>query len=195
MVEESLLVPLDDYLASGVHIGTKFKTKAMARFIYKTNPNGLAVLNVSKIDERLRTAANFLSKYEPKDILLVCKRENGWNATEAFAKLTGVKFYKGRYPAGILTNTQLETFIEPKVLVVVDPWLDKNAIQDALKANIPILALCDTNNTTNNIDVCVPLNNKGVKSIGLAMYVFAREYLKAKGIKAKVNKEDFVEAE
>jgi len=194
MAEESLLVPLDEYLASGVHIGTKFKTKDMAKFIYKTNPNGLTVLNVQKIDERLRVAVSFLAKFAPDEILLVCKRENGWKGVEAFSKLTGIKIYKGRYPAGVLTNMQLETFIEPKLVVVIDPWLDKNAVNDALKINIPIMALCDTNNTLNKVDLAVPLNNKGAKSIGLAMYVLARDYLKAKGIKAKINKDDFLGA-
>jgi small subunit ribosomal protein S2 len=190
---EELLVPLDDYLAAGVHIGTKFKTKSMAKFIYKTNPNGLTVLNVQKIDERLKVAVDFLSKFAPEDILLVGKRENAWKAIAAFSKLTGVKNYAGRYPAGILTNMQLETFFEPKVVLVIDPWLDKNAIQDALKTNLPIVAFCDTNNTTNNVDLAVPLNNKGAKSVGLALYVLAENYLKVKGIKAKVNKEDFLE--
>ena len=48
---EQFLVPLDQYLKSGIHIGTKFKTKYMEQFIYKTRPDGLSVLNLQKIDE------------------------------------------------------------------------------------------------------------------------------------------------
>ena len=47
-------------LKAGIHIGTKFRTKYMDKFIYKTRPDGLSVLNLQKIDERLRLAANFL---------------------------------------------------------------------------------------------------------------------------------------
>ena len=47
---ETLLAPLEQYLASGIHIGTKFRTKHMEPFIYKTRPDGLSVLNLQKIE-------------------------------------------------------------------------------------------------------------------------------------------------
>ena len=50
----------------------------MEPFIYKTRPDGLSVLNIQKIDERIRTMVNFLAQYEPSEILIVCRRENGW---------------------------------------------------------------------------------------------------------------------
>jgi len=178
---EQLLVPLEQYLAAGIHIGTKFRTKDMEPFIYKINPNGLSILNVQKIDERLRIAAKMLSKYEPQDILIVCRRENGWQAVKNFAKATGVKFYAGRYPAGVITNTNLDTYFEPKVIFVVDPWPDKNAVSDALKTGVPIIALCDSNNTTNDLDFIIPCNNKGTKSIGLIFWILANGYLRERG--------------
>ena len=57
---EHQLVPTDIYLKSGIHVGTKFKTKHMAQFIYKTRPDGLSVLDVEKIDERIRLSINLL---------------------------------------------------------------------------------------------------------------------------------------
>jgi len=105
--QQQFLAPQDQYLKSGIHIGTKFKTKYMEQFIYKTRTDGLSVLNLQKIDERIRIAADFLSRYNPEDILIVCRRENGWKAVKAFSKLTGVKAFAGRYPPGILTNPQL----------------------------------------------------------------------------------------
>ena len=75
--EENLLIDTNDYLKSGIHIGTKFKTKYMANFIYKTRPDGLSVLNLKLIDERIKTAINFLSRYAPEEILIVSRRENG----------------------------------------------------------------------------------------------------------------------
>ena len=38
---EELLVDNDTYLKAGIHIGTKFKTRFMENFIYKTRPDGL----------------------------------------------------------------------------------------------------------------------------------------------------------
>jgi small subunit ribosomal protein S2 len=179
--EEKLLVPIDQYLKAGIHIGTKFKTRYMNEFIYKTRPDGLYVLNLQKIDERLALAGRFLAQYEPQDILVVCRRENGWKPVSLFGKLTGVRVFAGRYPPGILTNIQLKSFIEAKVLLVVDAWPDRNAINDGIKVGMPVVALCDTNNQPNNVDLVVPCNNKGKKSLGLIFYILATEYLRNRG--------------
>ncbi len=175
-MSEELLIPNEDYLKSGIHIGTKFRTKHMANFIYKTRPDGLSVLNIQQIDERIRMAANMLSKYAPEDILIACRRENGWKAVKKFSEIAGVKFFAGRYPPGVLTNPALKNFIEAKVILVVDSWPDKNAVEDALKIGLPVIALCDTNNQSNNLDLIVPCNNKGKKSLGLFFFLLAREY-------------------
>ncbi len=178
---EEMLVPNELYLKSGIHIGTKFRTKAMERFIYKTRPDGLSVLNLQKIDERLKMGSQLLSKYKKEDILIICRRENGRRAVKAFQTVTGIETFARRYPPGILTNIALETFIEKRLILIVDEWADRNAIKDATKMGIPVIALCDTNNTANNIDLVLPCNNKGHKSLGLIFYVLAREFLKAKG--------------
>ncbi len=179
---DDFLIDSNEYLKSGIHIGTKFKTKYMANFIYKTRPDGLSVLNLKKIDERVRLAINLLSHYEPQDILIICRRENGWKALRALLKLTGINVITGRYPPGILTNPNLETFTEPKILMVCDPWPDRNAVEDANKVGIPVIALCDTNNQSNKIDLVVPCNNKGKKSVGIVFYLLAREYLRKRGV-------------
>ena len=178
MTEEQFLVPLDDYLKAGLHIGTKFRTKYMAKFIYKVRPDGLSVFNVEQINERLKLAGQMLSAYEPKDIIIVCRRENGWKAVNKFSEVTGIKSFIGRYPPGILTNANLENFVEGKIILVTDPWPDKNAINDAAKLGVPIIALCDTNNDSRNIDLVVPCNNKGKKSLAIIFYVLAKEYMK-----------------
>ena len=182
MTEEKFLVARDVYLKSGIHIGTKFRTAYMEQFIYKTRPDGLSVLNLQKIDERIKIAASFLAQYDPKDVLIICRRENGWKAVELFGKLTNVRTFAGRYPPGILTNPNLEEYTEAKLVMVVDAWPDSNAVLDAVKVGIPVIALCDTNNQTNFLDFVIPCNNKGKKSLGLMFYILTKEYLKAKGI-------------
>jgi len=179
---EELLIDLEKYLKAGVHIGTKFRTKYMSQFIYKVRPDGLAILNLQKINERIKIAAKFLANYAPEDILVVGRRENSWKALNAFSKATGIRCIAGRYPPGMLTNPSLDIFTEAKVLLVTDPWPDKNAVRDAAKVGIPIVALCDTNNESNLIDLVIPCNNKGKKSLGLFFYILAREYLKNRGI-------------
>lgn len=185
MAEEQFLVPTDIYLKSGIHIGTKFRTKYMDQFIYKTRPDGLSVLNLQKVDERIKVASKFLSQYAPDEILIVSRRENGWKPVTMFGKLTGAKVFAGRYPPGILTNPNLENYMEVKIILATDAWPDRNAIVDAVKMGIPVIALCDTNNQANNIDLVIPANNKGKKSLGLFFWILTREYLRNRGILKK----------
>ena len=195
---EKFLIPLDEYLKVGVHIGTKSKTKFMEPFIYKIRPDGLPVLNVQEIDKRLKLLANILTMYNAEDIFVVCRRENGWKAVRKFSELTGIKNITSRYPPGILTNPGLDDFIEAKILFVIDPWPDRNAVKDATRCGIPVVALCDTNNDAKDIDHIVPCNNKGKKSLALIMWVLAKEFLISKGVikkdsDMKLKVEDFVQ--
>jgi len=191
MAETQFLVPQDSYLKSGIHIGTKFRTKYMEPFIYKTRPDGLSVLNLQKIDERLKLAANVLAQYDPKDILVVSRRENGWKAVNAFGRATGSQVFAGRYPPGILTNPALDNYIETKIILVTDSWPDRNAIKDAMAIGVPVVALCDTNNQSNEIDLVIPCNNKGKKALGLVFYILAREYLRKKELLGKDKEPSF----
>lgn len=179
---EELLVPVDTYLKVGLHIGTKFRNKYMEPFIYKIRPDGLAVMNVKKISDRIETAGRLLAQYEPKDVLIICRREYGWKAVQMFSKITGVTAITGRYRPGMLTNPALEDFSETKILLVVDPWPDKNAVLDAMAVGVPIIALCDTNNDATFVDLVVPCNNKGKKSIALVFWLLAKEILRNKGL-------------
>lgn len=183
------LVPQEEYLKSGIHIGTKFRTKYMEQFIYKTRPDGLSVLNLQKIDERLKLVASFLAQYSPEEIMVVSRRENGWKPARKFAEATGIHSKPGRYLPGTLTNPALAHYMEIKVLLITDSWPDRNAINDAMRIGVPIVALCDTNNQANNIDLVLPCNNKGKKSLALVYWILAREYLKERKIIKK--NEDF----
>ena len=198
-MEQKFLIPQEIYLKAGIHIGTKFKTKYMEPFIYKTRSDGLSVLNIQQIDERLRILGNLMSKYAPEDILIVCRRESGWKPVKLFGKLTGARFFAGRYPPGILTNSALNSYTEIKLMVVVDAWPDRNAVLDAVKVGVPVAALSDTNNQSNYIDLVIPCNNKGKKSLGLAFYILTKEYMEKRGLSGvnnpfKYTVDDFTEA-
>jgi len=184
--EEEMLVPLDEYVKSGIYLGTKVITASMKPYVFKRRADGLAIINTKQINEKLRFALSLLSQYGPEQIIITGKREACWKALNAFSKSTGIGVFTKKYPAGIITNPSLPGFFEPSLVMVVDPWLDKNPMADALLTNIPVIGLCDTNNLTSNIDLVVPCNNKSNKSVGLVFWILAREYIKAKKLKTSL---------
>ena len=68
------LVPLTDYIACSIHLGTKVITPDMRKYVYKRRADGLAVINTNLIDDKLRDASSFLNQFSPEDIFIVCKR-------------------------------------------------------------------------------------------------------------------------
>ena len=86
-----LLIPVEDYLSAGVHIGTQQKTKDMERFIHRVRDDGLYVLDVSLTDQRIRTAADFLANYNPEQILVTSSRQYGRFPAEKFADAIGAR--------------------------------------------------------------------------------------------------------
>jgi small subunit ribosomal protein S2 len=176
-----LLIPLDQYLASGLHIGTQQKTHDMEKYIFRVRSDGLYVLDIRKTNDRIISAAKFLAKYDPDDILVVATRQYGQAPVKKFGEVIGCKTIPGRFIPGTLTNPNYEKFIEPKVIVVTDPRSDSQAIIESKQNGIPILALCDTENLLNTVDIAVPVNNKGRKSIALVYWLIAREILRING--------------
>jgi len=181
-VENSnMLIPEDMYLTSGVHIGTQQKSKDMQKFIFKVRNDGLYVLDVKKTDERLRLAAAFLSRYDPKDVLVVAVRQYGEKPVRVMSKILGFKSFPGRFIPGTMTNPQLPKYTEPKVLFVTDPAADKQALKEAVGIGIPVIGLCDANNETKYVDIVLPVNNKGRRSLALVYWLLTREILKNRG--------------
>jgi len=177
-----MLVPLEEYVKDAIYLGTKVVTPNMKPFIYRRRADGLAIFNTDLVDEKLKEAVEFLKKFPAEEIILVCKRQSGWKPAEMFGKLTGVKVFTKKYPAGILTNTALPDFFENELTIVCDHWLDRNALNDTLKVKKKILMICDTNNFSRGADKIIIGNNKSGRSLGLMFYLLAREYCKAKEI-------------
>ncbi len=181
-----MLIPLEEYVKVGIYLGTKAVTPDMKPFVYRRRADGLAIFNTDLIDEKLKEGIEYLSKFEPEEIILVCKRQSGWKAAEMFGKITGIKVFTKKYPAGVLTNTQLSDFFENELTIVVDSWLDRNALNDTKTVRKKILMICDTNNFAKGADQIVIGNNKSEKSLGMIFYLLCRGYCKAKKIKVEI---------
>lgn len=192
--KEKLILPREMYLSAGIHIGMTSKTKDMQRFIYKIRPSGLAVLNIGVLDKRLGIVSNLLA--QTKKILVVSRKEAGYEAVEKFAEAVGARAIAGRFMPGSLTNPTYKEFFEPEIMIVTDPLADKQAIKEAMQMRIPIIGLCDTFNDTSYLDFVLPCNNKGKKSLDLVYEILANLILEKRGVKVpKKRKKEEVKEE
>ncbi|MDD3623066.1 MAG: 30S ribosomal protein S2, partial [Methanofollis sp.] len=182
IVLEEPLAPVEDYLAAGVHIGTQQKSQDMKKFIYRVRGDGLYILDIRSTDERIKTAANFLSQYDAPKILVVASRQYAQYPARKFSESIGGTAAIGRYIPGTLTNPDFRDYIEPEVVVVTDPMGDVQAIKEAIQNGIPIVGLCDTNNMTKNLDLVIPTNNKGRKALSLIYYLLTKEIFRIRGV-------------
>ena len=178
---KELLIDEDTFLTCGVHIGTKQKSKDMEPYIHKVRDDGLRILNVNLTSEKIIETANFLKEYEAKDVLVVSARQYGWKPAKKFANTCGFNCIAGRFTPGRLTNPEMRYFIEPKIIVLTDPAADAQAFREAINIKIPVIAMCDSNNLTNNIDIIIPGNNKGRRSLALIYWLLSREILRIRG--------------
>jgi small subunit ribosomal protein S2 len=189
--EVDLLIPVEDYLGAGVHIGTQQKTKDMERFIHRVRDDGLYVLDVSQTDTRIRTAADFLANYNPEQILVTSSRQYGRYPAEKFAEAIGARARTGRFIPGTLTNPDYRGYIEPDVVVVTDPIGDSQAVKEAITVGIPVIAMCDSNNQLSNVDLVIPTNNKGRRALSVVYWLLANETLDRRGAEPNYALEDF----
>jgi len=178
---KELLIDEDTFLTCGVHIGTKQKSKDMEPYVYKVRDDGLRILNVNMTSEKVVEAAQFLKDFNPKDVLVVSARQYGWKPATKFAESCGFECIAGRFTPGRLTNPEMRFFIEPKVIVLTDPAADAQAFREATNISIPVIAMCDSNNLTTNVDIVIPGNNKGRRSLALIYWLLSREILRIRG--------------
>ncbi len=179
---EEFLIDQSEYLEAGIHIGTKIKALGMKKFIYKVREDGLYLLDLPVIDQRIKIAAKMLARYEPSEIVVTASRIYAIAAAEKFAEVTKTKLLKGRVMPGVFTNPNRADYSEPSVLLVSDTKNERQAIREASKTNIPVVALCDTDNWIKYVDLIIPCNNKGRRSLALVFFLLAREFLKEKGL-------------
>jgi small subunit ribosomal protein S2 len=178
---EELLLPRDTMLSAGIHIGTRMKTRDMEPFIYRVRPDGLFVLDVQKTDERIRVASKFLARFEPAKVAVAASRLYAHEPVRKFCDLTGATPIIGRFIPGLLSNPLYANRIDPEVIVVSDPRADAQAVKEASRVGIPIVALCSTDNEFAGVDLIIPTNNKGRRALAVIFWLLARQILRERG--------------
>ncbi len=179
---KELLLPLEELLAAGLHIGTKMKTKDMKPYIYRIRPDGLLILDIGKIDERIRIAAKFISQYEPQKVYVISSRLYGKTPVEKFCEVCGCVPVTGRFIPGMISNPLHPKHAEPGLAVITDPRADWQAMEECSAHGIPVIALCDTDNVLAGVDLAIPVNNKGRRALAMVYWLLARQVLRERGV-------------
>src|SRR6266487_5923301 len=168
-------------LSTGIRVGTPVKTKFMTPFIVRANPEGLYILDISKTLARIDVAAKFIGRASISRVAVTSAREYGKTPVEKFCELTGAIGLFGRFMPGTFTNPSLPNYMEPEIVVVTDPQADQQAVLEATRAGVPVVAIANTDNVTSKIDLVVPANNRGRKALATVYWLLAREVLKKQG--------------
>ncbi|HLC45353.1 MAG TPA: 30S ribosomal protein S2, partial [archaeon] len=83
------VIPVEKYLETGAHLGTEFKTGFMKKFIFRTRQDGLKIIDIKSIDDRVRAAAKLISSVNPSQLVLVSRRSYGQKPVEVMAAQLG----------------------------------------------------------------------------------------------------------
>jgi small subunit ribosomal protein S2 len=177
-INENLLLPQEVLLSAGVHIGTRVKTKDMEPFIYKVRPDGLYVLDMEQMNERIKVAAKFLSRMNLSKVVVASSKRYGRSPVEMFCETVGCKALTGRFTSGTFTNPDYAGFFEPVAVIVTDSLADDQIVIEAAQNGVPVIALASTDNSKSNVDLVIPMNNKGRRALAIAFWLIAREILK-----------------
>ncbi len=178
--EEKLIVPqLSEkaLLATGIRIGTQVRTKSMEQFTTRPRPDGLHLLDYSKTLHRIDVAGKFIAFVGPQNVVVYTSRDYGKVPVEKFCEVTKAIPVVGRFMPGTLTNPLFPGHLDVELIVVADPASDTQAIVEGGKMGTPVIAVCDTDNITDDIDLVIPGNNRGRRSLATIFYLLARSVL------------------
>jgi small subunit ribosomal protein S2 len=168
-------------LSTGIRVGTPVKTKYMTQFIVRANPEGLYILDISKTLAKIDVAAKFIGRANISRVAITSAREYGRTPVEKFCELTGATSIFGRFMPGTFTNPSLPKYMEPEIVIVTDPQADQQAVLEATRAGVPVIAISNSDNVTSKVDLVIPANNRGRKALATVYWLLAREVLKRQG--------------
>jgi small subunit ribosomal protein S2 len=161
-------------LATGIRIGTQVRTKTMEQFTTRPRPDGLHLIDYSKTLHRIDVAGKFVAFVGAPNTVVYSSKDYGKVPVEKFCEVTSAIAVTGRFMPGTFTNPLFPGHLDAELVIVADPASDTQAIVEAAKMGIPVIAICDTDNITDDVDVVIPGNNRGRKALAAIFWLLAR---------------------
>lgn len=155
--------------------GTK-ANENMKKYIFGARkPENIYVLDIDKMWKKFVYAAQaFCSITYTSDIVVVSGKEFGRKPVLKFCELTGATPITGRFIPGSFTNYDIKKVLEPRLMIVSDPFTDSQAIIEGSHVNLPCIGFCNTDNETKYTDVVVPMNNRSPNAIAVGFFILSR---------------------
>ena len=171
---------IKNLIIAGCHLGGKKITKQMRKYVYTVRKDGIAIFDVNKIYEKIQVAARIIASVDPDSVISVSSREAGQRAVYKFGHFTKTQAVTGRWSPGMLTNQTTKKYVEPRLLIVSDPRTDYNAILESSYVNLPVIAICNSDNMLKYVDCAIPCNNRNNYSIAMIWYLLTKAVLEIK---------------
>ena len=183
------VVSMKSLLEAGVHFGhqTRRWNPKMAPYIY-TERNGIYIVDLQKTVKKLEEAYAFVRQLSEngQSLLFVGTKKQAQEAMQTdgtFDMLPKKEVMKHlgeiekleKYLGGVKDMKKL-----PGALFIVDTRKERNAIAEAHKLGIPVVAIADTNCDPDEIDYVIPGNDDAIRAIKLIASVMANAMLEGK---------------
>ena len=187
------VVSMKQLLEAGVHFGhhTRRWNPKMAEYIF-TERNGVYIIDLQKTVKKLEEAYKFVQEIaaEGGNILFVGTKKQASDAIKEEAERAGVNFVNVRWLGGMLTNfkTIQKSIARLNKLHQMEddgtfdllPKKEKNAVAEAKKLGIPVVAIVDTNCDPDEVDYVIPGNDDAIRGIKLILSVMADAVLEGR---------------
>jgi small subunit ribosomal protein S2 len=125
-------------------VGQPFVTERWLGGMLTNSATMLSQIKKLKLLEKRMTSGELANRYNKLEVQRFQEEIDAMNV-----KYGGIKDTKGR----------------PGALFVISATEDRNAVAEAIKLGIPVVAICDTNADPTNIDYPIPANDDAIASI------------------------------
>ena len=188
-------IKIAQLLKAGVHFGHKTPrwNPKMFPYIYMER-NGIHILDLVQTSQLLQEACDFVQEAaeQRKTFLFVGTKPQAVEIIKDEAIRCESFYVNHRWYGGLLTNwqtvkgriatlkkqlTKLRTQLNgvknmdriPDIMIVIDQNHELTAIREAIKLNIPIISILDSNCDPDLIDVPIPGNDDAISSIKIIL--------------------------
>ena len=164
-------------MASDMHLGHTPKQMHPNMLPYVYGQKDTHIIHLEHSLQQLRRASNFLRELRKQTDNILWLGSKNCSITMRMARLSKTKY--AFYQPGMFSNNKLKTYMEPDAVIIVPSFLQlysenrfailkgplkETALLECMKANLPTVSLCDSNEDVRMITYPIVGNDDGVAS-------------------------------